>query len=114
MPNFLRCKFGYFIFKKTACWRLPKKAGTILLTICRVGLVPFGTTMCPMISLLFMNKASVTYGGETSVACYACFAYITTIMYLVLQGVGYRSQPLMSRYYGMGNVEETKQTRNLY
>ena len=41
-----------------------------------------------MISLLLMNRASLQYGGSEGVACYACIAYVITIMYLILQGVG--------------------------
>lgn len=104
---------GYIIHKKIVRWGLPENPGTVLSAIFRVGLAPFGTTMCPMVSLLFMNKASIIYGGEISVACYACIAYITTIIYLVLQGVGDGSQPLMSRYYGTGNVGGMKQTKKL-
>lgn len=102
---------GYLLVKKIPCWGVPKRAGSVLRSICRVGLAPFGITLCPMISLLFMNKASLSYGGEAGVACYACVAYITTIIYMVLQGVGDGSQPLMSRYHGTGSFEEVRRTR---
>jgi len=103
----------YLVMKKLIYRGKLQNAIKILPPICKVGLAPFGTTMCPMVSLLFMNKASLTYGGESSVACYACIAYITSIIHLLLQGVGDGSQPLMSRYYGAGNTKEVKQTKKL-
>mgnify|MGYP000662397922 FL=1 len=53
-----------------------------------------------MISLLLMNRASLQYGGSEGVACYACIAYVITIMYLILQGWGWESasdEPLLRR-----------------
>lgn len=82
---------------------IPRQALSVFFSIWRIGLAPFGITMCPMISLLLMNRASLQYGGSEGVACYACIAYVITIMYLILQGVGDGSQPLMSRFYGEDN-----------
>ena len=73
--------------------------------ICRVGLAPFGLTLCPIVSMALMNKASIMHGGENAVACYACVAYALTIVYTLLQGVGDGCQPLMSRCYGEGDSE---------
>ncbi|MDO4381316.1 MAG: MATE family efflux transporter, partial [Clostridia bacterium] len=66
----------------------------------KVGLAPFGLSLTPNISLVLINRFSSTYGGEKAIATYACISYIICIIYLVLQGVGDGSQPLMSRCYG--------------
>ena len=79
---------------------IPRQALSVFFSIWRIGLAPFGITMCPMISLLLMN-------------CYACIAYVITIMYLILQGVGDGSQPLMSRFYGEDNKKEVRITRTM-
>lgn len=92
---------------------IPRQALSVFLSIWRIGLAPFGITMCPMISLLLMNRASLQYGGSEGVACYACIAYVITIMYLILQGVGDGSQPLMSRFYGEDNKKEVRITRTM-
>ena len=105
--------FLYLIGHKIPLFGPLRGAGRLCLDILRIGLAPFGNTMCPMISLLLMNKYSLSWGGEPGVACYACVAYIMTIVYLLLQGVGDGSQPLMSRYYGMGNREEVNKIRGL-
>lgn len=73
--------------------------------ICRVGLAPFGLTLCPIVSMAMMNKAAIINGGENALACYACVAYSLTIVYTLLQGVGDGCQPLMSRCYGEGDEE---------
>ena len=92
---------------------IPRQALSVFFSIWRIGLAPFGITMCPMISLLLMNRPSLQYGGSEGVACYACIAYVITIMYLILQGVGDGSQPLMSRFYGEDNKKEVRITRTM-
>ena len=92
---------------------IPRQALSVFFSIWRIGLAPFGITMCPMISLLLMNRASLQYGGSEGVACYACIAYVITIMYLILQGVGDGSKPLMSRFYGEDNKKEVRITRTM-
>ncbi len=92
---------------------IPRQALSVFFSIWRIGLAPFGITRCPMISLLLMNRASLQYGGSEGVACYACIAYVITIMYLILQGVGDGSQPLMSRFYGEDNKKEVRITRTM-
>lgn len=64
------------------------------------GVSAFGVTICPNISLLLMNLFLMKYGGNQAVACYAVVSYASCIVYLVLQGVGDGSQPLISDYYG--------------
>jgi len=54
----------------------------------QIGIAPFGLSLSPMISLLFMNRFCLSYGGETAVASYACIAYGLTIVYLLMQGCG--------------------------
>ena len=105
--------FLYLLLKKLPFWGPVRRKRMLCLHILRIGIAPFGNTMCPMISLLLMNKFSLTWGGERGVASYACIAYIMTIVYLLLQGVGDGSQPLMSQYYGIGSKEEVRQTRRL-
>lgn len=71
-----------------------------LVTIFKTGISPFGLTFLPNITLIFMNKSAMIFGGESAVVCYAVIAYITAIIQLLLQGVGDGSQPLISIYYG--------------
>ncbi len=103
----------YLLLKRLPFRGPVRQKRALCLHILRIGIAPFGNTMCPMISLLLMNKYSLTWGGEAGVACYACVAYIMTIVYLLLQGVGDGSQPLMSQYYGEGDKAEVRQIRRL-
>lgn len=88
-------------------------AASIMESIFKVGLAPFGLALTPNISLVIINKFSVIYGGETALATYACIGYIICIIYLVLQGVGDGSQPLMSRYYGERREDDLKEIRKM-
>ena len=87
----------------------PKTAFEIL----KIGLAPFGLTIAPYISLVMTNWFSLAYGGQEAIAIYACISYIICIVYLLLQGVGDGSQPLMSRFYGAGEERSLRQTRVL-
>ena len=55
----------------------------------------------------------MSYGGEPAIATYACIAYIICIIYLILQGVGDGSQPLISRYYGEKSLASLRFIRKL-
>lgn len=82
-------------------------------SIIKVGVSPFGLTMTPNISLIIINRFSIFYGGDQAVAVYACIAYIICIVYLIFQGVGDGSQPIISRYYGEKGLVRLKKIRKL-
>lgn len=73
--------------------------GVRALQIIKIGLAPFGLTLAPEISLVVINRFSASYGGQQTIATYACISYVICIIYLLLQGVGDGSQPLMSQFY---------------
>ena len=85
--------------------------GRIAGNIGKVGIAPFGLTLSPMVSLMLINRFSMSKGGEAAVACYACIAYALAIVQMLMQGVGDGSQPLMSQYYGEGKKKLVIQTR---
>lgn len=82
-------------------------------SIFKVGLAPFGLALTPNISLLIINRFSASYGGEKAIATYACISYIICIIYLILQGVGDGSQPLMSKYYGERKTNELAEVKRM-
>lgn len=86
-----KCRIGLIPLSE-----LPSLLGAVL----KVSLSPFGLTYSSTITLLLMNRFLLIYGNEQSVAIYSCISYITAIIYLLLQGVGYGCQPLISLYYG--------------
>lgn len=81
--------------------------------IFKVGLAPFGLALTPNISLVLINRFSASYGGEKAITTYACVSYIICIVYLILQGVGDGSQPLMSRCYGEKNIDGLKSVQKM-
>ena len=48
-----------------------------------------------------------------AIAAYACIGYVICIIYLILQGVGDGSQPLISKYFGEKDIQKMKSTRGL-
>ena len=77
-------------------------------SILKIGIAPFGLNLSPNFSLILINRFSVFYGGEEAIASYACVSYVIVIVYLILQGVGDGSQPLISKYYGEGRTQDLK------
>lgn len=89
------------------------KFGTVSADIARVGIAPFGLAMSPNISLIIINRFSISYGGEKAIATYACIAYIICIIYLIFQGVGDGCQPLLSQCYGKKDDTRMKNFRKM-
>ena len=99
---------GYLTVKRAGLAR-PGGFGPVL----KLSLAPFGLTFSPQITAIFMNRALMAYGGDRAVAVYSCIAYVIYIAYLLLQGVGDGSQPLISRYFGEGRPDSLKRARSL-
>lgn len=89
------------------------KFGTVSADIARVGIAPFGLAMSPNISLIIINRFSISYEGEKAIATYACIAYIICIIYLIFQGVGDGCQPLLSQCYGKKDDIRMKSFRKM-
>ena len=104
----------YLLRKKQFTLKISiENIGKVSRSIVKVGIAPFGLAMTPNISLIIINRFSVFYGGEPAIAIYACIAYIMCIIYLILQGVGDGSQPIISKYYGEKAYGRLKSIRRL-
>lgn len=105
---------AYLLYQKQ--FTLKFSSGSFVKTaasVVKIGIAPFGLAMSPNIALIIINRFSMAYGGEQAVAAYACIAYVICIIYLILQGVGDGSQPLISRYYGAKDFAKLINARKL-
>lgn len=104
-----------FFAVKRSGFRLPKlrELRSLWKTVLIVSVSPFGLTFSSIITMLFMNRFLLLYGDEQAVAVYGCIGYITAILYLLLQGVGDGSQPLISQYYGEEDRASVRAVRRL-
>lgn len=104
-----------FLFWKKAKVKMPPldKLPGIFESLLKMSFAPFGLTFYPIITIIFMNRFLMQYGGGNAVAVYACISYVMAIVYLLLQGVGDGSQPLFSRYYGERATAKMKQVSGL-
>ncbi len=102
-----------YLIRKKVGFCVPKwgKMLSSFAALLKVAVAPFGLTFSPQITTILMNRFLVNYGGEQPVAVYGCIAYITAITYLLLQGVGDGSQPLVSRYYSENNFPVMREIR---
>ncbi len=104
----------YLLRKRQFTLAIPfSRYGKVSASILKIGIAPFGLAMSPNISLIIINRFSISYGGEPAIATYACIAYVICIIYLILQGVGDGSQPLLSQHYGEKDLDRLKSTRKL-
>lgn len=104
----------FFLVKKSG-FRLPepRELCSLWKNVLIVSISPFGLTFSSIITMLFMNRFLLLYGDEQAVAVYGCIGYITAILYLLLQGVGDGSQPLISQYYGEDDRASVQAARRL-
>lgn len=106
--------FVYLTYHKIPIWGIKiSGSGVRIKDIVRIGVAPFGISISPLISHLFMNRFSVQYGGETAVASYACIGYVYAVVILLIQGVGDGSQPLISQFYGEKSIKNTRWARKM-
>lgn len=104
----------YLLEKKQFTLAIPfSRMGKVAADAIKIGIAPFGLAMSPNISLIIINRFSVSYGGDPAIATYACIAYVICIIYLILQGVGDGCQPLLSHDYGERNWGNLKSIRRL-
>ncbi len=105
---------AYIIQKKQLALAIPfSKLAKVSKSVLKIGIAPFGLSISPNISLIIINRFSASYGGETAIATYACIAYIICIIYLIFQGVGDGSQPIISQCYGKRDFVRLKRIRSL-
>lgn len=104
----------YYLIREKAGLRIPQKAAALRLfrIILPIAAAPFGLTFSPQITTILMNRYLMVYGGDQAVAVYGCIAYITSITYLLLQGVGDGVQPLISRYYSENRIDYMREMRS--
>lgn len=86
--------------------------GSIARHIAKLGLSPFGLTLLPEFTVIFINNGAVLHGGEVAVAAYAVIAYVACVVQMLIQGIGDGSQPLISKTYGAGDHDTVRRLRN--
>ena len=70
-----------------------------------IGFPSFFAEVSFSIIIFFTNLALVNYGGEIYLSSFAIINYITTNIYMVLLGVAFGVQPLLSYNYGAKKPE---------
>lgn len=70
-----------------------------------IGFPSFFAEVSFSIIIFFMNLALVNYGGETYLSSFAIINYITTNIYMVLLGIAFGVQPLLSYNFGAKKPE---------
>ena len=104
----------FFLVKKSGfCLPELRELCRLWKNVLIVAISPFGLTFSSIITMLLINRFLLLYGDEQAVAVYGCIGYITAILYLLLQGVGDGSQPLISQYYGRDDQSSVQAVRKL-
>lgn len=104
----------FFLVKKSGfCLPELRELCRLWKNVLIVAISPFGLTFSSIITMLLINRFLLLYWDEQAVAVYGCIGYITAILYLLLQGVGDGSQPLISQYYGRDDQSSVQAVRKL-
>lgn len=108
------CALIFIVKKKVKfVFPQPKEILPIFWNLIKVSISPFGLSFSSQFTLLLMNRFLFKYGTDQDVAVYGCIDYIIAIIYLLVQGVGDGSQPLISFYYGKNDNQNELAIRKL-
>lgn len=80
--------------------------------IMRIAIAPFGLTLLPSTINVIINVNASATGGEVALAAWAAINYMAYVVFVLIQGVGDGSQPLISKYHGAGKDEVVRRIRN--
>lgn len=75
------------------------------------GFAPFILTLAPEVTTIALNIAVGAHGGGTGQAALAIISYTGVSIQWMIQGVNDGSQPLISRYFGSGDLRTLKALR---
>lgn len=99
LPHFIR-KRGVLSFGKSS---LDKN---ILKEVLNIGFPSFLSQLSFSIIVFFHNKALASYMGEIGISTYSIINYVTTNIYMVLLGLTFGAQPLISYNFGRRDKEK--------
>lgn len=98
LPHFIRKK-GKLSFKNVA---LDKK---VIKEFTNIGLPSFFAEAAFSVIVFVQNIALVNFIGEAGLSAYSVINYITTNIYMVLLGLTFGAQPLISYNFGAKNIK---------
>lgn len=81
---------------------------SLIKQITKIGISPFGISICANIILVIMNRQLALYGHDHAIAIYALISYVYYIAQLLMQGIGEGLQPLISRAIGLNKINEAQ------
>lgn len=111
--TFLVCLIFFISKKQRLVFKFHENIFYFVKRIVAVGISPFGLTFSPNITLILLNKSAVIYGGAMAVSSYAAVSYISSVVFLLLQGISDGGQPLVSSSYGKGYKKRAKIFKNI-
>ena len=76
------------------------------------GFAPFVLTLAPEVTTVALNIATGAHGGGTAQAALAIISYTGVSIQWMIQGVNDGSQPLISRYFGAGDLRTLRALRH--
>lgn len=109
-PIWSLCILSTFFIRKKNNFRLKKtpfklqQAGRVLVS----GVPTLITEVCSSIVIIVYNTVSYRLMGNLGIAAYGIVANTAIIILAIFSGIAQGTQPLMSRYYGAGEVKKVR------
>ena len=77
----------------------------IVRSIINIGMSPFSMMIAASITIMIMNRALITYGGDLAVGALGIQNGISTIVIMLIIGLNQGSQPILGFNYGARNYD---------
>ncbi len=100
MSHFFNKKTNIRIHRKNL--KLDKQ---IVKSILNIGMSPFSMMIASSITVMIMNKALITYGGDLAVGALGIQNGISTIFVMIIIGLNQGAQPILGYNYGARNYD---------
>lgn len=93
-------------FSKQAHCRIKKISFGLkrIAAICKTGFPAFGMTMTFAVTLFMQNWQCIAYGGTTAVAAFGVLGYLTSIIFMIHEGIALGVQPIVSYNHGARQI----------
>ncbi|MCI5726935.1 MAG: MATE family efflux transporter [Clostridium sp.] len=79
-----------------------------LLYCCKLGVAAFVGEISSGVTIIVINMLILNLAGNTGVAAYGVVANISLVVVAVFNGVAQGSQPLISKFFGLKDIKNTK------
>lgn len=111
--SMLICSLHFCKKSNTICFKLRRPSVKLLGYSCQLGIPAFISELSSGVTIMVFNFLILAIAGNIGVAAYGVVANFAQVAMAIFNGVAQGSQPLISKYYGMGDRQAVKRLLKL-